>query len=122
MKIYCQLKGSTFCDGQKLLRSIVSGDRAIRPADLLLMRDYSCVQDKNCVEVRYRTGSTDTKIGNVNKENAPAIAACMDNGGTAEISSLNLCGTVDTNIGLYFTVNTSNQRQRNNRNNPGRNH
>lgn len=110
MKIYCQLKGSTFCDGQNILRSIVSSGRAIQPADLLLIRDYSCVHDKNCVQVRYRTGSTDTKIGNVNKENAPIIAACMDKGGTAEICNLNLCGTVDTNIGMYFTVNTGNQR------------
>ena len=110
MKIYCQLKGSTFCDGQNILRSIVSNGRAIRPTDLLLMRDYNCEQDINCVQVRYRTGSTDTKIGNVKKENAPIIAACMDKGGTAEIISLNLCGTVDTNIGMYFTVNTGNQR------------
>ena len=110
MRIYCQLKGSTFCDGQKILRSIVSNGRELLPTDLLLVRDHECDKDPNCVQVRYHNDNMDAKIGNVNKENAPIIAACMDKGGTAEISNLNLCGTVDTNIGLYFTVNTSNQR------------
>ena len=109
MKIYCQLKGSTFCDGQNILRSIVSSGRAIQPADLLLIRDYSCVHDKNCVQVRYRTGSTDTKIGNVNKENAPIIAACMDKVGTTAISNLNLSGTVDTYTVMYFSVTSGNK-------------
>ena len=110
MKIYCQLKGSMFCDGQNILRSIVSSGKSLQPTDLLLMRDYSCVQDSNCVQILYHTGSMDVKIGNVNKENAPAIAACMDKGGTAEIISLKLYGTVKTNIGLYFMVNTDTQR------------
>ena len=110
MKIYCQLKGSTFCDGQNILRSIVSNGRVLQPSDLHLVRDYHCDKDPNCIQVRYRTDGADEKIGNVNKENAPIIAACMDKGGTAEICNLNLCGTVDTNIGMYFTVNTGNQR------------
>ena len=110
MKIYCQLKGSTFCDGQNILRSIVSNGRVLQPSDLHLVRDYHCDKDPNCIQVCYRTDGADEKIGNVNKENAPIIAACMDKGGTAEICNLNLCGTVDTNIGMYFTVNTGNQR------------
>ena len=112
MKINCQLKGSTFCDGQNILRSIVSSGLVIQPADLLLVRDYNCVQDSNCVQVRYHNGSTDTKIGNVNKENAPAIASCMDAGGTVRIISLQLYGTVETNIGLFFMVETVNLKAR----------
>jgi hypothetical protein len=99
MRIYCQLKGSTFCNGQKILRSIVSNGRELLPTDLLLVRDHECDKDPNCVQVRYHNDDMDEKIGNVNIESS-----------TAEIISLNLCGTVDTNIGMYFTVNTGNQR------------
>ncbi len=72
------------------------------------MRDHSCAQDKNCVQVRYCHGNTDVKIGNVNKENAPQIASCMDKGGTATITSTTLYGNVDEgqNVGMYFWVKT----------------
>ncbi len=106
MNINCQLKGSTFCDGQILLRNMKAGYLNIQPSDLQLVRDHSCAQDKNCVQVRYRHGNTDVKIGNVNKENAPLIASCMDKGGNAEVIGLSLCGSADTNVGMFFTVNT----------------
>ncbi len=108
MNINCQLKGSTFCDGQILLRNMKAGYLNIQPSDLQLVRDYSCIQDKNCVQVRYRHGSADVKIGNVNKENAPMIASCMDKGGTATIISATLYGNVDEgqNVGMYFWVKT----------------
>ncbi len=109
MRIYCQLKGSTFCDGQILLRNVMSGYLDMQPSDLNLVRDHNCPEDRNCVQVRYRRGHSDIKIGNVNKENAPLIAACMDTGGRAEVIGLNLCGSVETNVGLFFTVNTINQ-------------
>lgn len=112
MRIYCQLKGSKFCDGQNILRSIVSSGRTLQPSDLRLVRDHNCVQDSNCVQVRYHNGSTDAKIGNVNKENAPLIASCMDTGGRAKVIGLNLCGSVETNIGLFFTVDAANPQIR----------
>ena len=107
-KINCHLKGSTYCDGQHVLRSIVSDGRTIRPADLYLARDYNCEQDRNCVQVNYRNDGMDVKIGNVNKENAPLIATCMDKGGTATIISATLYGNVDQgqNVGMYFWVKT----------------
>lgn len=110
MRIYCHLKGSMFCDGQTLLRNVMSGCLDIQPSDLNLVRDHDCPQDRNCVQVRYRRGRSDIKIGNVNKENAPLIATCIDTGGSAEVIGLNLCGSADTNVGLYFTVNTTDQQ------------
>lgn len=107
MKLNCQLKGSTFCDGQLLLRNMMAGYLNIQPSDLQLVRDHSCAQDKNCVQVRYRHGNNDVKIGNVNKENAPLIASCIDKGGSAEVIGLSLCGSADTNVGMFFTINTS---------------
>lgn len=108
MNINCQLKGSTFCDGQIILRRIMSGNMDMQPSDLILVRDHSCKQDKNCVQVRYRHGGINAKIGNVNKENAPRIASCMDQGGTATITSTTLYGNVDEgqNVGMYFWVKT----------------
>ncbi len=108
MNINCQLKGSTFCDGQLLLRNMMAGYLNIQPSDLQLVRNHSCAQDKNCVQVRYRHGGADVKIGNVNKENAPMIASCMDKGGTATIISATLYGNVDEgqNVGMYFWVKT----------------
>ena len=108
MKVNCQLKGSTFCDGQIILRRIMSGNMDMQPSDLILVRDHSCKQDKNCVQVRYKHGGINAKIGNVNKENAPMIASCMDQGGTATITSTTLYGNVDEgqNVGMYFWVNT----------------
>jgi len=110
MKFNCQLKGSTFCDGQILLRNMMAGYLDMQPSDLQLVRDYSCAQDKNCVQVRYCHGNTDVKIGNVNKESAPLIAACMDTGDRAEVIALRLCGSADTNVGMFFTVNTTDQQ------------
>ena len=107
MKIYCQLKGSKFCEGQGLLRKLVSDGQPIQPSNLYLVRDHNCIQDSNCVQVRYQNNDTNIKLGNVNKENAPLIAYCMNKGGTAKIISLNLYGSVDTNIGLYFMVDTT---------------
>lgn len=112
MKIYCQLKGSKFCDGQTILRNILSGGRPMQPSDLRLVRDHDCKQDRNCVQVRYRYGRQDVKIGNINKENAPLIASCMDNGGKAEVIGLNLCGSAETNVGLFFTVDAVNPQIR----------
>ena len=84
----------------------MSGNMDMQPSDLILVRDYHCKQDKNCVQVRYRHGGINVKIGNVNKENAPLIASCMDKGGNAEVIGLSLCGSADTNVGMFFTVNT----------------
>ncbi len=108
MRINCQLKGSTFCDGQIILRRIMSGNIDMQPSDLILVRDYSCKQDKNCVQVRYRHDGINAKIGNVNKENASLIASCMDKGGTAIITSATLYGNIDEgqNVGMYFWVKT----------------
>ena len=107
MKINCQLNGSTFCNGQIILRRIKASNIDIQPSDLTLVRDYSCKQDINCVQVRYRHGSINAKIGNVNKENAPLIASCLDKGGTATITSATLYGNVDEgqNVGMFFWVN-----------------
>jgi len=108
MKINCQLKGSTLCGAQSILRSLISVSRTITPSDLQLVRDYNCAQDKNCVQVRYRCGGQDYKLGNVNKENAPLIASCMDKGGTATIISATLYGNIDQgqNVGMFFWVKT----------------
>lgn len=86
----------------------MAGYLKIQPSDLQLVRDHNCAQDKNCVQVRYRHGNIDVKIGNVNKENAPLIASCMDKGGKATITSATLYGSIDEgqNVGMYFWVNT----------------
>ncbi len=108
MRINCQLKGSTFCEGQCILTVIKAQGQPIQLENLLLVRDYNCPQDKNCVQVNYRLGSQYHKLGNVNRENAPRIAACMDSGGTATIASATLYGNIDEgqNVGMFFWVNT----------------
>ena len=88
------------------MKNIRTEGRMIQPSEMYMVREPDNTYDSNCVQVRYRHGGLDVKIGNVNKENAPAIASCMDAGGTAEIKSCSLCGSPDTNIGLYFVVNT----------------
>lgn len=111
MKLNCRLKGSTFCEGKDIMRHIVSSGQTIQPYEVYLLRDHNCKQDVNCVQVRYRRDGQDYKLGNVNKENAPWIAECMDKGGQASIVSLKLYGEVDQgqNVGMFFWVNTVNR-------------
>ncbi len=107
MKIYCKLKGSTYCEGQDFLRNTLSSGRTLRPTDLRLIRQPDNPKDPNSVQVWYAQGNDRVRLGFVNKENAPKVASYMDSGGTASIVSVKFYGAVDKgqNAGIYFLVN-----------------
>ena len=109
MKIYCQLKGSTFCEGQDFLRTALSTGMDIPSSDMYLIREPANVYDSNCTQVWCRYGGRNIRLGNVNRENAPLIASCLDSGGTARITSHTFYGLTDgkENVGLYFVVHTA---------------
>lgn len=107
MKIYCQLKGSTFCEGQDFLRNVLSSGQTLRPADLRLIRQPDNPKDPNCIQVWYAQENERVRLGFVNKENAPRLASYMDSGGTTNIISVKFYGAIDKgqNAGMYFLVN-----------------
>ena len=111
MKIYCQLKGSTFYEGQNYLQHVLSSGKTVRPSDLYFIREPENLYDSNCVQVWCRdTNKKNVRLGNVNKENAPKVAVCMDKGGTATVTGIRFYGKIEQgqNVGMYFTVNAVN--------------
>ena len=112
MIVYCQLKGSTFCGGQNFLQHFLSSGQSFQDSKLFFIREPNCMQDKNCVQVWYERDENNVRLGNVNRENAPLIATCMDSGGTVKAISHKFYGDIakGEHIGLYFMVNTE-QRQ-----------
>ena len=109
MHIKCQLRGSTFCEGQDYLRNIASSGRTIRPSDLYLVREPENPYDQYCVQVWCKNQSTNTnvRLGNINRENSEFVSSYMDTGGTVNVTSLNLYGSLEKgqNVGMYFTIN-----------------
>jgi HIRAN domain. len=109
MLINCQLKGSTFCEGQDYLRNVVSNGRAIHPSDLYLVREPENAYDKYCVQVwcKNQSSNTNVRLGNINRENSMFVSSYMDTGGTVNVASLKLYGSLEKgqNVGMYFTLN-----------------
>ena len=101
---HLQLTGSTRCDGQKFLKYLMARGKEVRPEDLQLIRDKNNPVDPNAVQVWYESEIYVEQLGFVKAEQVPEVARCLDHGGKVKITDCKVCGTADTNFGVFFTV------------------
>ena len=98
------LAGSTYCDGQELIHREMEKGRTLQPENLYLVRDSHNPVDTNAVQVWYDDNGKKVRLGFVQRDQAPEVAECMDDGGSVCAIGVNVCGTADTNYGMYFRV------------------
>ncbi len=98
------LAGSTKCQGQEYMREIIRNGHTLQAENLYLVREPQNPFDANAVQVWYDDNGKKTRLGFVQRDQAPDIAECMDNGGSACAIDVTVCGTADTNYGMYFRV------------------
>ena len=98
------LTGSTYCDGQELIHREMEKGHTLQPENLYLVRDSHNPVDTNAVQVWYDDNGKKVRLGFVQRDQAPEVAECMDDGGSVCAIGVNVCGTADTNYGMYFTV------------------
>ena len=102
------LKGSTKGYGQAFLKYLMAKGKKIQPMDLQLVRDEYNPVDPNAVQVWYESGIYMEQLGFIEAELVPPVAHCMDHGGKARVIGCNVCGSADTNYGIYLTVDLQN--------------
>ena len=103
-KMVLHLAGSTFCEGQKFLQSIKDGGQELQPEKLYLVRDPQNPHDVNAVQVWYDDNGNKIRLGFVNRNQAPEVAEYFDGGGYEYVLDAKICGSSDTNYGLFFKV------------------
>lgn len=102
--ISLHLTGSTKCDGQKYIHNEMNKGRFLQAKNLYLVRDPKNPVDTNAVQVWYDDNGEKVRLGFVQRDQAPAVAVCLDEGGEVCPIDLMICGSSDSNYGLYFRV------------------
>lgn len=110
--ISLHLAGSTKCEGQAFLKYLMVQGKEVRPEDLQLIREKDNPVDPNAVQVWYESEIYMEQLGFVNAELAPEVARCLDHGVKVNITDCKVCGSVDTNFGMFFTVNVHDNNSR----------
>ena len=98
------LKGSTLHYGQEYLQDVMAGAIAFNESEIRLVREPSNKYDPNAVAVWWRNDQEAKQLGYVARNQAPTVARCLDNGGKVLIKNHSICGSSDTNYGLYLGV------------------
>ena len=96
------LAGSTYCEGQELIHREMKKGHTLLVENLYLVRDSYNPVDANAVQVWYDEKGEKVRLGYIQRDQAPEGAECMDEGGMVFPIELTICGSSDTNYGLYF--------------------
>ncbi len=104
MTMYLHLTGSTHCAGQQALRDVQAGKYELKPRDLFFVREKANPYDSNAVQVWWRNGDTDIKLGFIEKEQASSVADYIDRNQGVHVTGHAIYGTSDTFCGLYMTA------------------
>ena len=100
--ISLHLAGSTKCEGQDFIRSKKDNGYSLQPENLIMVRELNNPVDTNAVQVWYDDNGEKVRLGYIQRDQAPEVAECMDEGGMVFPIELTICGSSDTNYGLYF--------------------
>lgn len=98
------LAGSTYCEGQELIHREMKKGHTLLVENLYLVRDSYNPVDANAVQVWYDDNGEKVRLGYVQRDQAPEVAECMDDGGSVCAIGVTICGTEDANYGMYFRV------------------
>ena len=100
--ISLHLTGSTYCEGQDYIHSQMDNGYKLQPENVYLVRDPQNPVDANAVQVWYDDNGEKVRLGYIQRSQAPEVAKCMDAGGQVAAIDIAVCGTAETNYGLYF--------------------